>query len=1446
MLEKFNTKSKTRGLVLIIKNSFKNIFKKKSQIFGLTLLVMLLSLLLSLLTSINARVLNGYYSLIKTSNLHDVVLKMEPSELVPIKQEIEDEKKLTPDNLVEAQQYWLTKLQEKYFGSDLQFDWSRTEGREFSQVTTKDFVEPVTIKVLAKTTSINKFNKNAVDELTIFEGHNITNDYEVVIDSIFAKIHNLHINDIIRIQRDSLGNQLLVKTSEDKNNLHEDIEQIKSEGLLKSEGIYQKKYVNNFKWFQIVGFGGSIDFSMPVVNISSPVPNRNKELLVYTNPNVFGLKPAISDKGKEYNLYKLDVSDGRLTVSSSSETESFYSLKMKNNKIPNPQQIKKMNADFNELLGQNKRPKIYFYALRDYNYTFANRTNTLESVINLYNITTSLLVVVFIIIVFYAIGLVLRDQVRKSRGQIGILKALGYNNFQVVLNFTALPFFTSFIGGILGFIFTGIFSNLIVGNFMTYFILDYKKATFDWASFVLTIMFLWIVISIFAFFIAYFVLRKNTYDLIIGKRLKPLSKWSMKLKSLFDKKHINKKANVALFLDARGKMSVLGFVVLIATMVFTVSFSAPDILIRNNIASFEGLKYKQVVEYEQPTYNNPLTFLKTFNVDNIDETKEVFSYAKELEGFTSLPINENGGYDVKTIMENYYNNQIHTEFYSVFLGQKNGKDKEPVPETTISNMRFVTPQNISATTNFYRFLSKYGQEGDILSDILLSEWPMYVEFINQLKNPLRNIDASNMSPKEKTDNALIQTFTDFQKFYSYLSSSIGLMITNLFWNKESKVNDSDDQKIDAFNKIEGIENHQKIWDYAYKKFTEQEIFEDNSNPYLKNIELLDDNKTYNETNKLQFLNSEWSIGKFKIKPNGVGVFPTIPSPDKYLDDYYVGINSADLYKNNPKEFMNALKKMIVWYGALVSQRGDVGIIQAAYGRSPYFVKQSLKESFDRQDKNYSMTFGVISYDAEQEQLGTMLNIRSKNNFNFKIYGINEKKSYSFLDLKDVKNVDLIHKLFNSSNIDNGIIINQSLAKTLNLKEGDEIDLSVIQPELHDNTKGANNRIVKLNQDWEFGGGSLREWAKNNESKNGFTQINKLAANVSFKTPSGDLDVASIANAWGPSSYYKEILNNKIYNLDKVKNNKFHIVGIHKGYGTQQAWIKENDAQKLLEYNKVKEFFWKTFFASQWGNTFSKEFKDHLPSDSDFVKKIDFSKKEFVEYEDFLKNYLNHSDIKIRDMAQKINTIFENAYPIFNYKYSNKNDVGDLQKLVSVYQKYGDFSPIALNGTVGAEESYDGMGSASMKNIIPIEISKAMLSQLSNLIFIILILMIAIVLIIVFVIILLTTSLIIGDNINFIATLKILGYTNRYISKTVLGMYFVIIAISWFIGFIAGWFIFVAIVNSFAPAIILPLKFPIWLIFAVIFAIIGIYTITFGVGFNSIGKSNALNALSVNK
>ncbi|ATI73111.1 ABC transporter permease [Mesoplasma florum] len=1421
-----------KKIYLMLKNSFKNATKSKTQLIGVTVLAFLLSLVLTLVVSMNVRVIEKYKEMNENSRVHDAVIDLNPYDKVATGESEETEE--APKNLVAAQQYWIYKLQEKYFeeSSDLQFEWSRTEAREFSQV--KQNGNDLTIKAITKTSQENNFSNQEVDKLVIFEGEDIQTHHQVVIDPNYAKNNGIELGDVIRIQADNLGNSLLVRDSDNKQ-VASDIKEIEATGteIDAIDGKYNI-YYSNYQWFQVVGFGSSADFMSPIFNASTTLPSRNKEVMIYVNPTAFGLK-----YNQESNLYEYNLNqNGNLTVSSNVEIESFYSIKFKDAKKAKSTGLEQFESDLKELIRRNSNNKIV-YGKEDSSYRFSKRILLIQKTIRTYNIAAFVIFILILFVCLYTISLVTKKQIEKASKQLGTLKALGYRKRILVYNFVMLPVIASTIGGLLGYIVSISVSNTLTNEFASYFSLNYSKFDFDWITLVLMIGVMWFILSAISFVIATMLMRKSSLSLITATFNQKASAFKAKLRSIHFRKSFGSKLRKALLVDAFGKMMAIGFVVLLSSMLFTVSFAAPDILKRNEKATYTGVKYKQIVEYAQPSYNNPLTFAKTFNPST---KQDEMVYSKTAGGWTSLALRDNGDFDYDQIMTDYFNNEISEKYYSIFIQNlftASSDDQYAIPnliELSLANMKLLNLEGSIFDSNYFRQLSKYGVPaasnsdilGKMISPIILKQW----------------FDYQNLFSEINSAKTMYEAGAAMQTFYAKYSESIGLSISNDFRSDYGTKKISDEEWIK-------MSEHSKI-----------NVF-NSSNGNLANMYLLNNEDMLKtllkaETGKIEYENQTNQNNKFKLTNSnytGIGSFRIASehNTEESTNDYYLGLNFDKMAEENDKDkAIEAITDMWEWFTFLFNNRVDQAIIQSAFSRPPYSVKETLINAFKSNDKNYSMAFNLVSYDPSQEALGTKIQAE-KDGKNFKIYGIDNDDR--FLDLRDSNNNNLMEELFNFKET-NGIVINETLAKTLNLKEGQEVDFNVIQNELQDASKG---EIVpyKLN-DWDTS--SL--W----NGTDGFKQnsrTNNLGSNILVTRP--DLDDKNAINFMTsiskPTEYYNSVLNGDTIIADKTTNTKFKIVGIHEGYGSAQAWIKNDDAKSILKYDEVENYLWKNFFAKQWNTQFGYSTLDQFNNkiiieDKDQeelkiynkIKGLDLTKNGLDDLDLFKNKFIEHpQNNDEKALGELILKIFENQYPVFNYKYSNKTDVADYNTVMSVSTAFGDYSPTALNGMEAkfsaTHAAFDGSGIGTVEWILPIDLSKDMLEEISQLILLLIAIAIVLILSLTFVIILLTTSIIITDNIRFISTMRVLGYHDAYVVKTVMGMYLIVISTMFAVGFAAGWFIFAKAVNiMLLSGVVLPIAFPIWLPIVVFLGIVGIYAIAIFAGYKRITKTNSVQIL----
>lgn len=1425
----------------MFKNSYKNATKNKTQLFGVIVLVFLLSLVLTTVVSLNNRVINQYQTILKKSRLHDVIIDLNPYESVSTGETLQ-----TPDapkNAIEAQQYWVYKLQEKYASEnpDLEFDWSRTEAREFSQVKNKD--KDLTLKTLVKTTQstqTNSLNSDGVDKLIIFEGQDIKTRHQVVIDQNFAKANGIKIGNVIRIQVDNLGDSFLVKESNNDKSFIANIQGIEATiNKIDEENSIYNTYYSNYQWFQVVGYGSSADFLTPIVSESTPLPNRNQESIIYMSLASFGLEEQSN------GLFNYDLNAyGNLNVNSNIEQESFYSLKFKNGKVPNNAQLDEIETDFRELIKRNINKKLV-YSKSDATYRFSSRVNFLIQTVISYSIAAFIIFISILVVVLYSVSLITKKQIENASRQLGTLKALGYRKRVLVFNFIMLPLFTSLIGGIAGYFASIFISNLITGKFANYFNLNYKAFVMDWISFVIMIGVIWLILTTISFVISVGLMKQSSLSLISKINDKKPSKLKFIISKIRIRRSFGAKIRKALLVDALGKMFGIGLVVLLSAQLFTISFAAPNILKQNQKYSLNGVKYKQIVEYSEPSYNNPLSFMKTFKASNAPTSMK---YGKVANGWTTLKLTNDGAIDMDQIMSDYFNENISSDYYSIFvdsyINQSKGNVIPTLLEFALANMKMLNLEGVVFDTNYFKEISKYGipnvQKNDTIANFLLptiiSQWFDYQSIFSSVKKN---------NQLENKNKAIVENAKVMQSFYKKQSSTIGLSITNDFRvGKHSNI--TDEQWVNQLNTSDKI-NVFNDSSQSAENLNLKEEYLNNNVDLLKTLLLDQEVSLVDQDLNFQYTNTNWNMGEFRIQDNN-------NKDPLNNNDYYVGINFDSIDKNNEEQMkivVQSIEQYWKWFTFMCYNRVDQSIIQTAFSRPPYFVKQNISAAYESNDKNYSMAFNLVQFDKDLESLGTKINAQ-KNNFDFKIYGIENENR--FLDLFDQNKNDLIDKLY-SNKEDNGIIINQSLAKVLKIKEGEEVDFDVIQKEMQQNDNG-DTQAYNLN-DWDTTG----LWSGINGFKQN-AQTQKFA-NINIKTPMhGNTNAINfLSSISAPSNFYRTILDGKTIISQKKFTSKFKVVGIHDGYGTAQAWVKNSYANKVLGYDKVQDYLWKNIFSRQWNNEFGFSnsvitaktkiiLEDEANEDIRVINKIkdfDLTKNDNDDFEVFKAKYLNSSNNDEKALAKLIIQIFEKQYPVFNYKYSNSDDIGDFQTAVSVSNVYGDYSPTALNGLSGdyssTGESFDGSASGATSWLLPVDTYKEILDEVSRVILTILILVIFLIVAIAFVIILLTTSIIINDNIRFISTMRVLGYTDRYVVRTVMGMYAIVITSMFVIGYVGGWYLFMLIVNTLAKAgIVLPLSHPIWLPIVVLIGIMGIYAIAIWAGYRSITKINSVKVL----
>ncbi|BET38242.1 hypothetical protein [Spiroplasma ixodetis] len=145
-----------------------------------------------------------------------------------------------------------------------------------------------------------------------------------------------------------------------------------------------------------------------------------------------------------------------------------------------------------------------------------------------------------------------------------------------------------------------------------------------------------------------------------------------------------------------------------------------------------------------------------------------------------------------------------------------------------------------------------------------------------------------------------------------------------------------------------------------------------------------------------------------------------------------------------------INKVGIWFGALFYNRMGQTVVQGAYTKSPYFIRQNIAKAYSDPNAPFNVAFNVVPFDKETDELvtyfiGTPEKLFKQNKYLLKVFGLQNKQQLgkpSMMQLYDAVGSSL-NPLLEQENSDDSIslVINQMIAKQLNLKINDKFKMS---------------------------------------------------------------------------------------------------------------------------------------------------------------------------------------------------------------------------------------------------------------------------------------------------------------------------------------------------------------------------------------------------------------------
>lgn len=747
---------KKKRMPLLFKNALKQAFRNKIQLIGLAVLVLLSSTIFSLMQTSVARVNNEYRALIseEQSNIHDFIF--DPYNTTKLTTAPNPPEPPTPPEdagVLEEEQLYLNQVTKE---KNSKFNWERVETRT-QQVNNNN--DPKVLKLIA-------YNQYArIDRLVISQGYNIGEDVnnptpinkQVVINKEFAEKNNLKVGNTIRIQEDRLGSSLKVNYD-----------------------LNSPEY-NSFNWLQIVGYGSSADFITPIIDQTTPLPNKVREGILYISPLQFGLT-AQTDIDNN-TLWYYNKSKETVTISSNNDREVYYVGKW-TTKEKNLNTISDFFRERYVSISDSNAKLVY--ALGDSNYRFNNRTATLPSTTTGFITLLIALLLIVLVITGITVILITFKNIDNTKPQIGILKSLGYSNWKILITSLAYPMMAALIGTVLVFFPASGLQILVVNTFANYFNLNFGKFVFDGLGYLYCLILTFGFLSLTAWIISALVVVQKPIDLINNISPTRDSKFTKFVKKTSANRQFLTRFRLALFTSSIGKMAAVSLTMFLGTTLMTTAIIGPKIMSDNQKVSYTGMNYKSLTEYVIPTYNSPFTFYKTY-----DPTKEPWEYTttkyydddKKEVGSYKHPDRQNSNQYAAELLEN----SINSEAYAPIA--PNPEDQSSLLTLSMSGLPYL--YNKMMTKNFLNGLDESdGDLGFIIDFIISLAWP--------------EVEPTNNITKADTIDNLYsnENYQTLRLFYNNYRSTINMSLN-------PKV--SENGEIDKVKKFIDVAGETEAW-----------------------------------------------------------------------------------------------------------------------------------------------------------------------------------------------------------------------------------------------------------------------------------------------------------------------------------------------------------------------------------------------------------------------------------------------------------------------------------------------------------------------------------------------------------------------------------------------------------------------------------------------------------
>lgn len=354
-------------------------------------------------------------------------------------------------------------------------------------------------------------------------------------------------------------------------------------------------YKINGKQYKIVGYAYASDYIYPMLSMNQPIFDEKYNNIIFMLPSDYevfsGIKNdtfAVLLNGNYSRKNRITISVGPMEEETEKEKPSVDAT------------IAKAKKDGNSVLLINTMLEAEPETLKIDMNTMIRlmRTDMIQMEFGSNRTFAEAFLYLLLGISVFIILVITKKRIDDERLQIGVLKSLGYKRYQIALSYLVYPVVGSIVGGMIGYLIGIALHGPITSIFLSFYTVPLSGFKINPKYFMNSLLIPIVMLSLLGFIIAFIMLRKKPLELLKeGSNLKVnfLSKMTNKLTRLLP---FESKFRYQLASRSVGKLLIVTLTSFCTGLLIILIIIGSNLFNSMIDKSFDAMKYKYMVSYK--------------------------------------------------------------------------------------------------------------------------------------------------------------------------------------------------------------------------------------------------------------------------------------------------------------------------------------------------------------------------------------------------------------------------------------------------------------------------------------------------------------------------------------------------------------------------------------------------------------------------------------------------------------------------------------------------------------------------------------------------------------------------------------------------------------------------------------------------------------------------------